>query len=140
MRKRNFIFDFDGTIADTNHTVYEILNSLADEFHYRRILKRDVIRLRNKTTKELFAYLGISVWKLPFVIKRVLNILSKRIDVIRPIPGIIELVQELKRKNVRIGIVTTNTKKMSNDFLGITILIYLILSTREAVSLVKHVH
>lgn len=117
MRKRNFIFDFDGTIADTNYIVYEILNSLADEFHFKKILKKDMKTLRNKTTKEVFVYMGISAWKLPFVIKRVLNTMFKRIDSIEPILGIREAVREMNRKNVRVGIITSNNKENVKRFL-----------------------
>ena len=43
--KSLFVFDFDGTIADTMEPSIKIMNSMAEEFGYRRI-ERDELMVK----------------------------------------------------------------------------------------------
>ena len=64
------IFDFDGTIANTLDSIIAIMNKLSDEFGFQKIREDDVQYLRGKRPREILKHLGISLFKLPFVIRK----------------------------------------------------------------------
>ncbi len=71
MQKPVVIFDFDGTIADTLNSIIHIMNDLSDEFGFRKIRDEDVEYFRERRPREILKHLGISIFKLPFVIRKV---------------------------------------------------------------------
>ena len=73
------IFDFDGTIADTVSFIKTIMNKLSDDFDFQKIKDVDLEELKNKETREVFKSLGVSLIKLPFVLKKVRNVLHEEI-------------------------------------------------------------
>ena len=70
MHNKVVIFDFDGTIANTLDSIIEIMNKLSDEFGFQKIKEDDVQYLRGKRPREILKHLGISLFKLPFVIRK----------------------------------------------------------------------
>ena len=47
------LFDFDGTIANTQDAFLEIINDLADEFGYPQIDRDQLERLKNLSSLEV---------------------------------------------------------------------------------------
>jgi len=114
---RLVIFDFDGTIGDTLMAGYEILNTLADRFGFRRLEESDLARARAMRTLELLAFLGLPARKLPKVARAGTDLLAARIRSIQPFPGLPELLTELRRRGYRLGIITSNSEKNVRAFL-----------------------
>ena len=119
MTQKVIIFDFDGTIADTVDALVSIANSLAIEFGYAQITPEELTILRNLTSREIFKYSGIPLFKIPFLLKKVKGELKKKIPELKPIPGIQEALVELKDKGLRLGIITSNSKVNVKEFLNI---------------------
>lgn len=117
MSAKTIIFDFDGTIADNRQMVFRVINSLAAEFGYKRILKHDVVRLRNKKAQDFFKGIGISIFKLPFIVRRIRKELHKEIDKIKLVKGIKEALDELANLECRLGILTSNSEENIRIFL-----------------------
>jgi phosphoglycolate phosphatase len=111
------LFDFDGTIADTLRNGLEILNEMAAEFGYRPLLGDDVEVARNMTTRQLIRYLGISTTRLPMISLRGVKLLHSRIHQIHPIPGIPELLYQLRDEKIPMGILTSNSEENVCAFL-----------------------
>lgn len=117
---KTLIFDFDGTIADTLDRIFKIYNKMSAEFGYRKVNKKELEVLRNKTHFEILRKIGefdISIFKLPFIINRGREELAKEIGSFRPFSGIKETLRELKRQGVRLGILTSNSKNNVEVFL-----------------------
>lgn len=114
---RVMIFDFDGTIADTFSHALEILNSMAGEFGYRSLPEEDLPKARDMTTRQLMRFLGVSSRRLPAVAHRGVKLLRGRINEIRPLPGMPEVLRALRAKGVRLGIVTSNSEENVGIFL-----------------------
>ena len=114
---RLVIFDFDGTIGDTFLAGYEILNLLADEFGFRKLEEKDLPRARNMRTVELLAFLGLPMRKLPKVARAGTELLAEKIPAIQPLPGMVELLVELRSRGFRLGIITSNSEKNVRAFL-----------------------
>ncbi len=65
------ILDFDVTIANTLDTVINAMNELAEEFKFKKKIKqKDIEYLRVKKPRVILKYLGISLFKLPSIIRK----------------------------------------------------------------------
>jgi phosphoglycolate phosphatase len=119
MTQKVIIFDFDGTIADTVDALVSIANRLAKEFGYVQITPEELALLRNLTSREIINYSGISVFKIPFLVKKVKGELKSRIQELKPIPGMKEALINLKNAGHHLGIITSNSKDNVTEFLRI---------------------
>ncbi|MEL6459981.1 MAG: HAD-IA family hydrolase [Cyanobacteria bacterium J06641_2] len=119
MTQKVIIFDFDGTIADTVDALVSIANSLAVEFNFAPITPEEFVLLKNLTSREIFKYSGIPLFKIPFLLKKVKRELKNKIPELKPIQGIPEALLELKENGLRLGIITSNSKGNVKEFLKI---------------------
>ncbi|MEA5570326.1 HAD-IA family hydrolase [Calothrix sp. UHCC 0171] len=119
MTKKVIIFDFDGTIADTVDALVNVANRLAVEFGYIQITPEELAILRNLTSREILKYSGISVFKIPFLVKKVKSELKNKIPELQPIHGIKDALAELTQQGHRLGIITSNSQDNVSEFLKI---------------------
>jgi phosphoglycolate phosphatase len=117
MIEKVIIFDFDGTVADTLDALVAIANRLAEEFGYIPITPEELALLRNLSSREVIKYSGISVFRIPFLVKRVKAALKNKIKELKPISGIKEALIELKSEGHRLGIITSNSQENVMAFL-----------------------
>ncbi|MDJ0632118.1 MAG: HAD-IA family hydrolase [Xenococcaceae cyanobacterium MO_188.B29] len=111
MNDKIIVFDFDGTIADTYHALFELANELADEFGYKPIAQSDLLRLKNLSSWEIIKQAEIPLFKIPFLFKRIQSELSKEISQIELFAGMETVLCQLKYRGYRLGIITSNTEK-----------------------------
>ncbi|BAB76643.1 HAD-IA family hydrolase [Anabaena sp. FACHB-709] len=119
MTQKVIIFDFDGTIADTVDALVSIANRLAVEFGYVQITPEQLTLLRNFSSREIIKYSGVSLIKIPFLVKKVKSELKNKIHELKPIPGIKEALLELKEHDYKLGIITSNSRENVTNFLSI---------------------
>ncbi len=117
MTQKVIIFDFDGTIADTVDALVSIANRLAVEFDYVQITPQELALLRNLTSREIIKYSGISLFRIPFLLKKVKGELKNKIQEFKPIPGIQEALIDLQNHGYKLGIITSNSKENVTAFL-----------------------
>lgn len=110
MTAKVIIFDFDGTIADTLDAIMNISNRLALEFGYKQTSFEEITQLKNLNSREIIKQSGISIFKVPFLIRKVKAELSKEIAEVKPIIGIKEALIQLKAQGNNLLIVTSNSK------------------------------
>jgi len=118
MIQKVIVFDFDGTIADTVDALISIANRLAIEFGYKQITPEQLAYLRNLTSREIIKYSGVSLLKIPFLLKKVKSELKNKIHEFQPIPGIQEALTELKNQGYHLGIITSNSQENVTAFLN----------------------
>lgn len=112
-----FIFDFDGTIADTHQFIIEISNRLAEEFNYSVITPDEVEKLKDKTSREIIRYLQVPIFKIPAILSRAKKELYDGIADVKPIAGLKEILQLLDKADVQMGILSSNATKNIHTFL-----------------------
>jgi phosphoglycolate phosphatase len=125
MTQKVIIFDFDGTIADTVDALVTIANRLALEFGYVPINSQELVLLRNLTAREIIKYSGVSLFKIPFMVKKVKGELKHKIPELTPIEGINAALIELHNQGYHLGIITSNSQENVNQFLKFHNLDYL---------------
>lgn len=111
------LFDFDGTIADTLDAILAIANRLSGEFGYKKSTREDIEAFRNLDSMQIIKTSGIPLVKLPFLLQMVKLELNQEIKNLKPIAGIVEVLQSLKKNGKTLGIVSSNSKENVKIFL-----------------------
>lgn len=117
MTTKVIVFDFDGTIADTYDTFVAIINRLADEFGYQPVSQEEIRRFRNLNSQEIIKQSGISLFKVPALLRRAKQEMSQEITKIPLITGIESALLNLQNQGKKLGIVTSNTQENVDCFL-----------------------
>jgi phosphoglycolate phosphatase len=118
MTAKVVLFDFDGTIADTYSAIVKITNQLSSEFGYKALNEEELLLLKNLSSREIVKLSEISIFKIPFLVRRVRAELSKEIGDLSPIQGISSILFELKNRGYILGIVTSNDQDNVEMFLS----------------------
>lgn len=111
------VFDFDGTIADTRGVAHSILNDMSVEFGFRPLPGEELEIARNMGTREFIRHLGISNWRIPVIARRGLQLLHERMDLVKPIEGMTDVLASLHGRGHKIGILTSNSEDNVSAFL-----------------------
>jgi phosphoglycolate phosphatase len=114
---RALIFDFDGTIADSLNSVIRIVNEHAAEYHIAPLTLADVEKMRGMTNRDIIRLYKIPYSRIPSLVRRMQRELHRRIDDVRIIPGVKDLVLSLKRAGLHLGILTSNSRENVRCFL-----------------------
>jgi phosphoglycolate phosphatase-like HAD superfamily hydrolase len=117
MSVKVIIFDFDGTLADTFDALVSISNRLAIEFGYAPTTPEELPKVRNLSSREIVKQSGISVLKLPFLLRRVRESLHNEIQYLNPITDIKEALTQLINEGYFLGILTSNAEENVIPFL-----------------------
>ena len=112
------IFDFDGTIANTFPLAVGVINKLASYFGYEKLSESDIETFRSLKLADIRSYLRLSWMEVPLFIIRVREELFKQVGFIRPVLGMEDVVSELKGKNHTLGLVTSNSSSVVEQFTG----------------------
>jgi phosphoglycolate phosphatase len=111
------IFDFDGTLVDSQPLVWTVYNQLAPWYRTRTVLQEEIDILKELPTKELLKYCNISYWKLPFLAFHAKYRIGKELDSLAFFDGIEALLSTLQKEGFRLGILSSNSTKNIEQFL-----------------------
>lgn len=106
-----YIFDFDGTLADSFPIACDILLKHAKYLGCKQLSSSDLDRLRNMDVREILKYLEIPYWKIPWVLKKLRKLGKQNIDEIIIFPEWIEVLKTLKNNKHTLGIISSNTQE-----------------------------
>jgi len=104
-----FLFDFDGTVADTFETAFSIWNVLAKEFRFRPLRVEDLEEVRDMNVRQVMKFLGVPATRLPSIARRGIVELRTRIPFTEPISGMPEVLRTLLQREMRLGLLTSNS-------------------------------
>ena len=112
------IFDFDGTLADTEEANFVIYQKLAEKYNLRSITMDELGHLKKMHAREVMAYIELKKRYLPFLLKKGKSLLTQDIKKIRLCkPDIFLIIGKLKEMGVNTAIITTNSKTNVKLFL-----------------------
>jgi len=114
---RLFIFDFDGTLADSGPLMFDILNRAAVRFNFRQITEAELHRYRTVETRVVMRELGIKRWRLPQIARWFRH--RAREQPSPPLfPGIVETLQALHAQGNTLAVVSSNSEAAVRRALG----------------------
>lgn len=117
MTVKVIVFDFDGTIADTLDALITVINRLASEFRYKQATRAEIEQLKELNSREVINHSGVSIFRIPFLLRKVKLELANEIPKIDPIPGIKEVLLHLKTQGNQLGIITSNSQQNVSSLL-----------------------
>jgi phosphoglycolate phosphatase len=116
MKYEVVLFDFDGTLADSEQLSLDIMNALAPEFGYAPITPDEIPKLKRMSAWQLLDQRsGIPLWnfaKIRRLEKRVREEFQTRSKMIKLFPGISGLLRGLREAGYRIGVVSSNAENI----------------------------
>jgi phosphoglycolate phosphatase len=118
MSYRCIIFDFDGTLANTEQKALAIYNELAQKFEYRPINQEELNRMKKMTFREMLEATEIPLKKIPKVMKMAQKRLKNEMKTIAPFDPELKIhLRDMKSQVALMGILTSNTRRNVRAFL-----------------------
>lgn len=105
------IFDFDGTICPSYKLFVEQVNFFSHKYNLRRIEEHEIEDFRNMHPKTALQTIRVSLFMLPFLLAKARQNVKKQLLELKPVPGIVEALKELKARGYSIGILTSNSQE-----------------------------
>ena len=103
------VWDFDGTIVDSRALMLAIFNRLAPELRYRPV--EDPEAARSMTTREFLKRHGISLWRLPRLVRRFHAAAAEEAESLKVYPGLLDALTGLSAGGARLGILSSNKEE-----------------------------
>jgi phosphoglycolate phosphatase len=112
------IFDFDGTLADSAGWFRLTINDVAQRYGFRQITDAELEELRGQQTIDIIRYLGVPIWKIPFIARHMRQLVARDAHLIGLFQGVDALLAGLAERDVAIAIVTSNSEANVHRILG----------------------
>ncbi|NTV47683.1 MAG: HAD hydrolase-like protein [Chlorobiales bacterium] len=118
------VFDFDGTLADTMSVVWDIAIKLNDKL---KLFKKEEISLedfRNTSSSDFLGRLTTPKYKLLYYLWMGRRLFGENIKNIKAFDGIEETLKMLKSLQIKLAVVSSNSKTNVKKFLAFNKLEY----------------
>lgn len=112
------IFDFDGTLANSLPFFASVYNELAQRYRFKALEWQDIESLRYASPKQAMDYIGLPMWKLPFVSRDFIARMQRQTHQITLFEQIHESLIYLAGMGVHLAIVSSNSKNNVANILG----------------------
>jgi phosphoglycolate phosphatase len=112
------IFDFDGTLADSTAWAMRAVRPLAERFKFKAVTEDEIAMLRGRTSREIIAYLGLPLWKVPLVAAHGKKMMAAEAHAIPLFSGTGDLLRGLSAAGLRLAIVSSNSEATIRSILG----------------------
>jgi len=118
MKYKCVIFDFDGTLANTENVIFKVYNEIAKKYGYKEITHEYIEEVKKQPLHNLAKDLGIPYLKVFSLIKRGQKLMKDYHKSMDPYEeDLREILIDLKSKLEYMGIISSNSKKNINRFL-----------------------
>ncbi len=111
------LFDFDGTIADSENTALDIMTVMAERHGMRMIRPDEVEKFKKMPIRERFRQLDLPMRKLPKWAKEYNHLFQDAVGLVDPFDGISEMLKTLNSKGFTISIISSNAENNIRKFL-----------------------
>jgi phosphoglycolate phosphatase len=114
---KTVIFDFDGTLVYSKPLAIQLFNDFADKYGYRKISDDEVEYLSTLSISNRLKALKCPLYKLPMLLIDMKKKYRREIVTLGSVPGIREVLGNLKNHGVTIGILSSNFEENIRGFL-----------------------
>lgn len=112
----NYIFDFDGTIADSLPAFIAVFNKTVRN-NKNPLTAEEIATLKGMTLRKAIKNLGIRWWQVPRLIVQGIPDFHALVPTLKPFDGIANTIKELHLRGDKLFIVTSNTRESVDIFL-----------------------
>lgn len=118
MKKKSLVvFDFDGTLADTIGPGRQYANEFLQEMGKEPITEKEFMSLRDMEVGEVLKHFGFSLLDLPIFSIKLRRKIRANLPFMKPFPGIHKVLKELKKRDYKLEILTSNAEDVVEKFL-----------------------
>lgn len=100
------VWDFDGTLADSLPRTVGIFNRLAPQFGFKPV--EDLTAARGMSTRQLLRHHGISLWRLPRLVRAYQAAAAEEADDLKLVPDVPAVLTALAATGARLGVLSSN--------------------------------
>lgn len=115
---KEIIFDFDGTVADSFGAMMEIFEEHKQEFGFENFGEEELKIYRQQGVARLIWEKKIPIWKVLKILRVGKKLMNQKIKSVKPFGEIREILLELKKKGLVLGIISTNSEENISKFLN----------------------
>jgi phosphoglycolate phosphatase len=116
--RRAIFFDFDGTIADSEHLLLRIYDNFAKKSGWPKLTHKKYMMLRGSTPQEALRWAGVKIWQLPWLVRTGRREYSKHKDEIKLFPYMANTMQQLSDAGWDIYILSSNSQATVQSILA----------------------
>lgn len=110
MKSKAVIFDFDGTIADSEKIIITIYDFFAEKNNRPKLTEEIKQKLRDGTTRQAIRWAGVRFWQIPKALNLARIEYKKRASKVKIFSGMQDVVDKLSRE-FDIYILSTNNER-----------------------------
>lgn len=112
-----FIFDFDGTLADSGPWMLDALNRAAARFGFREVTVAEAEALRGRDNRAIIRELGVPWWRLPQIAAYIRQLAQEATSA--PLfLGVASMLRDVHAAGVKLAIVSSNAEETIRRALG----------------------
>jgi phosphoglycolate phosphatase len=112
-----FIFDFDGTLADSMKLAIDLYNQVGPKFGAKQFDFKDLDWARSQTYTSLMKTYRLNLANTPIIGYLVKNRMKQKLAELKMFPEVKEALEFYKSKNIRLGILTSNKASSVEEFM-----------------------
>lgn len=116
---REVVFDFDGTVADSERLCFELFNELAAKHGCTVVDEAEWNELKRQPYPERLRRLGVSLLRVPFLAAQARHRYRDRLPSVRPFEGVADALTRLKEGGCSLHVLSSNSEANITRFLGI---------------------
>jgi phosphoglycolate phosphatase len=119
MARRAIVFDFDGTIADSEQMIIEVYEKFAKKAGWPKLTHKAYVKLRSGSAREAMRWADIKFWQLPGLLKSGRQEYKRHKDEIKLFPYMSEVISDLADNGESVYILSSNSKETVRSILDI---------------------
>ena len=89
---KHVIFDFDGTLADSEEMGFQLMNELAEKHKFNKLETSELQHIKSLSYIERFKYLNIPLIKVPLIAMEIRKNYKSKVNLVQPYRGIPEVI------------------------------------------------
>ncbi len=104
-----YIFDFDGTIADSFSLACRILLNHSDYLGCKQLTSTELLMLKELHAREVLKYIGIPFWRIASFVKKIRKMSIGYADQVNVFPEWQTILSSLNDKKHHVGLISSNS-------------------------------
>ncbi|MGD8447719.1 MAG: HAD-IA family hydrolase, partial [Desulfobacterales bacterium] len=111
------IFDFDGTLVDSQDVAISVLHQLAESHHFKKPDRKDIEAMRSLSIAERCKIVGVPMYKLPFWAGECYRLYQQSLKHLHLFDGIAEVLNAIRERGFKLAVISSNSEANVREFL-----------------------